>query len=100
MDSSQGWSRAQLRLKGIDADRNSLLEAYYMAALQKKTIIEIKRDKALMKAMMGSKEINEAFNKYLEEKLPSIAEGRSDFVEDGKAILDQFAGEVKRIKNE
>ena len=94
MNTPQGWARAKLKLKGLDLDRNSLLEAYYTSALQKEHRIESKKVLALMSVIAGSDKKQEAVRKYIEELFPVIGEDRKDFKELGEEVLEDLAGKV------
>lgn len=91
MNTSHGWARAQLKLKGVEADYNSLREAYFISALRKENRIEFKKQMALVVAVSGG-DTKEAFAKYAEETFPELKEKREDFIENNKNILKDLAG--------
>ena len=91
MNTSHGWARAQLRLKGIEPDYNSLREAYLIAALRKENRINFKNEVAKIVGAAGGK-VEEALKKYVEEMFPEVAEKREEFMENNKMILEDLAG--------
>lgn len=98
MNTSRGWARAKLRLAGFKPKYNSLLEAYYIKAIQKENIIESKKVIALSLAGSNNNEkLIEAINDYLEEIFPAIKEDRDKFVNNAQTILDQEAGKIVDI---
>ena len=67
-------------------------EAYYIAALQKQDYIDAKETLALIFSNLKTDSLEKKVMEYLEEKIPSIKEGREGFVEKAKEILEQEAG--------
>lgn len=91
MNTSHGWSRAQLKLRGIDANYNSLREAYYISAIRKENRVRFKENMALAIAAKGG-ELKEAIENYAEELFPELQEQREEFIESNKSILSTLAG--------
>ncbi len=96
METSHGWLRASLRLRGNNPKYNSLKEAYYMTALVKEQNIEAKKSILLAMAATGAKSssVQNALSAYLEEVFPALAESREAFIEMGREILETEAGRV------
>ena len=96
MGTSQGWARAQLHLEGIAPEYNSLKEAYLMAAVAKKQKVLAKQVAVLVVAAKDAKatSVSDAYNQFVEELFPSLAEAREAFVEVGQKILEKEAGKV------
>jgi hypothetical protein len=92
MNTSHGWARAQLKLRGIDEEYNSLREAYFISAIRKEARIEFKKHMASVVAAAGG-DAKEAFGKYAEETFPELKEKRKDFMEENKGILEDLAGQ-------
>ena len=98
MNSTSGWNRAKLRLRGIDVEYGSLEEVYYMAALDKEARLEAKKTLALIKSNVvqsgeGVENLQEKVNEYLQELLPSLDEGKEEFIDKGTELLDEFGGQ-------
>ena len=98
MDSTCGWSRAKLKMKGVDVGYRSIKEAYYLAAIEKEQRVQAKRDIALINATLaqskkGFEGAQKSLNKYLKELIPALKEGDEDFINKGTDLLDKFAGQ-------
>lgn len=91
MNTSHGWGRARLELKGVDVKYNSLREAYLIQALRKQDKIEFKKALSMIVAMNGG-EAQKAVEKYMNEAFPELQEQREEFVEQNKEILAHEAG--------
>ncbi len=96
MNTTKGWYRAQLKLKGLEPERNSLEEIYLMNAIRKENIIDIRKTLAIIASNMDieHEEKQKLINKYIKEADPAQEELNEDFVEQGQKMLDGFAGEV------
>lgn len=102
MSTPSGWRRAQLQLNNIDVKYNSIKEAYFMSALQKKNQVEaLKHISSCVSAFSGKAEaVKDSLNEYLEEMFPDIKEERNAFIEQAQNILDNFAGKSIEIGGE
>lgn len=92
MNTSHGWARAKLQLRGLKAEYNSLREAYLISAIRKQDRIELKKEIANVLASAGS-DPKEAITDYIEEAFPSIKEKRKEFIDQNKSILEGLAGD-------